>query len=309
MKGQPWRPDLCIYHANCDDGFGAAWAIWTRWPDCRFEPCNYGQPLPAVKRGENVLFVDFSASRTALLDLAKFAGSVVVLDHHKTAEAELAPFRWPAPDLPQLAEQLPQIIRHNPTGVVAVFDMERSGAALAWQFAHGRAALPQMLAWIEDRDLWKFRHGDKTRAFSAALRIEPKDFARWSEINTEPASLLPTGEIVLRAHRGVLAGILRQAYTMAIGGRSVPAVNCTYHYASDAAHELLIASKAAPFAVAWFLRGDGKVQFSLRSEDRRDDVSEIARGFGGGGHRNAAGFEIEGPGWSTMVAREVPLCG
>lgn len=22
-----WQPDICVYHAHCDDGFGAAWAI------------------------------------------------------------------------------------------------------------------------------------------------------------------------------------------------------------------------------------------------------------------------------------------
>ena len=33
-------------------------------------------------------------------------------------------------------------------------------------------------------------------------------------------------------------------------------------------------------------------RFSLRSTDLGVDVSEIARFFGGGGHRNAAGFEV-----------------
>ena len=27
------KPDICIYHGGCDDGFGAAWAVWKRWPD------------------------------------------------------------------------------------------------------------------------------------------------------------------------------------------------------------------------------------------------------------------------------------
>lgn len=44
------------------------------------------------------------------------------------------------------------------------------------------------------------------------------------------------------------------------------------------------------FAMGWWQRGDGEFQYSLRS--RGDfDVSELAKKYGGGGHKNAAGFE------------------
>jgi uncharacterized protein len=36
----------------------------------------------------------------------------------------------------------------------------------------------------------------------------------------------------------------------------------------------------------------GSRTWSLRSEDSRQDVSEVASTFGGGGHRNAAGFRV-----------------
>lgn len=42
-------------------------------------------------------------------------------------------------------------------------------------------------------------------------------------------------------------------------------------------------------------KGDGKIKGSLRSEEYKGvDVSEIAHKFGGGGHRLASGFEVEG---------------
>lgn len=53
-----WKPDLCIYHGDCLDGFGAAWAVWLRWPDCQFYAGRYGAPLPQADE-RNVLFVDF----------------------------------------------------------------------------------------------------------------------------------------------------------------------------------------------------------------------------------------------------------
>ena len=38
---------------------------------------------------------------------------------------------------------------------------------------------------------------------------------------------------------------------------------------------------------------DGKIKASLRTEDNQVDVSRLARLFGGGGHRKAAGFTID----------------
>src|SRR5437660_3245840 len=40
---------------------------------------------------------------------------------------------------------------------------------------------------------------------------------------------------------------------------------------------------------------DQRRKVSLRATDRRVDVSKIARGLGGGGHRQAAGFTTDMP--------------
>jgi len=52
----------------------------------------------------------------------------------------------------------------------------------------------------------------------------------------------------------------------------------------------------ATVRVAAFLKeaGDGRIAVSLRSKGSRHDVAAVARGFGGGGHRNAAGFKLAG---------------
>lgn len=50
-----WKPDLCIYHGNCDDGFGAAWAIWRRWGyEVAYVPGVYGKD-PVGVEGRHVL--------------------------------------------------------------------------------------------------------------------------------------------------------------------------------------------------------------------------------------------------------------
>lgn len=291
-----WKPDLCIYHGDCDDGFGAAWAIWSRWPDCEFVPGHYGKPLPlAETEGKNVLFVDFSAKRPVLEEMATIARSIVVLDHHKTAEEELAPWAGPMTDLATVEMWAAKACTGAAAPIIAVFDAEHSGATMAWRFAHAADRMPQLLAHIEDRDLWRFAL-EGTREISAALRLYHRDFKVWDRLiyRADGLTLLfREGEMVLRAHQANIEKFIREARTMRIGGHAVPTVNVPYHYASDVAHELLAANPGAPFAACWFVRGDGKAQFSLRSEDNREDVSEIAKAHGGGGHRNAAGFEID----------------
>lgn len=294
-----WKPDLCIYHGGCDDGFGAAWAIWMRWGnEVAYIPGVYGKPLPDVA-GRNVLFVDFSAKRPEIDAMAQVAKSIIIIDHHKTAEADLEPFKvmlhGGAKFLPEhIDAMLRDMAEMNRPPILAWFDMDQSGAVMAWDFAHNiphNDPPPTMLSLIQDRDLWRFAYGDRTKQFSAALRTYPMDFNVWSEIAEAPDKLVEEGKCILRSHNANIQKFLADAYMGIVDGHTVPIVNVPYHYASDTAHELLKKYPDAPFAACWFKRGDGQVQWSLRSEDHRMDVSAVAKNNGGGGHRNAAGFQ------------------
>jgi len=295
-----WIPDLCIYHGNCDDGFGAAWAIWKRWGNgVTYEPGVYGKPLPDVA-GKHVLFVDFSAKRDVIDAMAQVAKSIVIIDHHKTAEADLEPFKvalcggakFCPNDLDGMFRDMAELERPP---VLAWFDMEQSGAVMAWKFAH-LTHVPMFLKFIEDRDLWRFTYGgEETKQFSASLRTYPMDFKKWDLLSVDPEILVLEGEAILRAHNANIKKFMNDCYMDTIDGHLVPVVNVPYHYASDMAHALLTRFPGSPFTACWFQRGDGMIQYSLRSEDSRLDVSEIAKKFGGGGHRNAAGYQIAAP--------------
>lgn len=294
-----WKPDICIYHGNCDDGFGAAWAIWKRWGNyVRYEPGVYGKPLPHAA-GRNVLFVDFSAKRPEMDLMAQHAKSIVIIDHHKTAEADLEPFKiglcGDAKFVPEnLDGMFRDMVELDRPMVLAWFDMEQSGAMMAWKFAHPAKPAPLFLELIQDRDLWTFRFGEATKQFSAGLRVYEQEFNLWDKL-AEPEStqaLVHDGNVILRAHNANIAKFIADAYVDTIAGHKVPIVNVPYHYASDTAHALLAKYPDAPFTACWFRRGDGMIQYSLRSEDSRLDVSEIAKLFGGGGHRNAAGYQV-----------------
>jgi len=93
--------NLCIYHGGCDDGFAAAWIVWKRFGGAvEFHPGVYGRAPPDVT-AKRIAIVDFSYKRPVMVEMAAKAEHILVLDHHKTAEADLAGLA----DVPALSPQ------------------------------------------------------------------------------------------------------------------------------------------------------------------------------------------------------------
>lgn len=298
MDKDGYKPDIVIYHHPCDDGFGAAWAAWMRWrDDVHYISAAYGQACPDVA-GKHVLIVDFSYKRDVLREMAKSARSIIVLDHHKTAQADLADWAvddvagdfWAGDNPMKSVRHMDEYVGHP---IAALFDMNKSGARMAWEFCHDSEA-PDLIKLIEDRDLWRFSMED-TKAFSLWLRSSEYNFEEWELISQQLHDgrdrdrIMTEASAMKRFYDQKIVEMAQIAHWTDVGGHSVPTVNCPGMFASDVCHELLSMFPAAPF-VASFHVGDGYKSFSLRSQDHRADVSAIAASFGGGGHRNAAGF-------------------
>lgn len=278
-------PDICIYHDNCDDGFAAAYAVWKRFGDeVKFIPAQYGGALPNVG-GKDVLIVDFSYKEPEMNALADQARRVIVLDHHKSAVAELAGFV-------QL-ECVGGVFEKRyadrlVSGVGVHFDMNKSGCRLAWEYCFGSEPMPDWFAAVEDRDLWRFDLRG-TKEICIAIRSLPRDFELWDMFTSE--RLANDGVAIRRYVDMIVGNICDTAFVETVAGHEVPVAACSYDFVSEVAHELLHRNPEAPFAACLVRSYDGTT-YSLRSMDGRMDVSEIARAQGGGGHRNAAGFRI-----------------
>lgn len=293
-----YQPDIFVYHDPCDDGFAAAWAVHRRWGDAvEYVPTNYGRPTPDFT-GKHVLVGDFSWKADAFKAIAASAASVMILDHHKTAEAELKPWRVSGDFSADVIESWWDRFPDRPH-VSALFNMDKSGARMTWEFCFPGQPAPWLIRLVEDRDLWRFDL-DQTEAFTTFLRSHSYNFDDWSEINDYLEDDVGH-KLVMKEARGIrrfyeaqVAKLADSFYFKKIAGHAVPSVNCHNQFASDVAHELLRRHPAAPFAATWSVSHES-TGFSLRSEDHREDVSEIARRFGGGGHRNAAGFSVPRP--------------
>lgn len=289
-----WKPTLCLYHGNCKDGFAAAWAIWRRWPDAKFVPVYHGAEMPDVA-GEDVLFVDFAPKIDWIWGASFKSKSMGIIDHHKTSAADMARLIQFDGTAVGLDYAFKTSWTQNSPELAVWFDMEKSGCRMAWEFAHGAAPVPSMLLRIEDRDLWRFVFHN-TREATAAVDSYPMDFEMWDMLMDQRrfAEFCDMGVALVRAHDMVVEELLRNVYmmTMLVADEvySVPVVNAPYRYVSDVSNRLLKLCPEAPFSVGWSRAGK-KIHWSLRSEEGRMDVSVVARERGGGGHRNAAGFE------------------
>ncbi len=272
---------LVITHAACADGHCCKWLLSAAFPEAEFFDAYYGRTPPDCT-GRQVVIADFSYKRPEMEVIYDQCEELVVLDHHQTAEAELAGFGGPK--------------------ATVVFDMGKSGGRLVWEWLMRGAmeqfnlkAMPKsswLVDYSEDRDLWRWAL-PHSKEVNAALSSYPQTVEAWSRLNEiVPGtphfdSLVAEGRAILR-YQGQLADKhVSNARRAVIAGWSVPVVNATVLF-SEVAGKL---SDGEPFAACWFRRQDGLIQWSLRSRDGGLDVSQIAAVFGGGGHRQAAGFQ------------------
>ncbi|RDH86425.1 MAG: phosphohydrolase [endosymbiont of Escarpia spicata] len=261
---------MCIYHANCADGFGAAWAVRQALPNVvDFYPANYDQEPPDVT-DRDVIIVDFSYPYEVLAKMADEARQIFLLDHHENANADLS-----------------RLFDDNT--IIGQFDLEKSGAILAWEFFHPGKEPPQLLKHIEDRDLWRFDLPG-TREITADLFSYPYDFEVWDKLmSSDLVQMRIDGTAITRKHhRDIIELTDGIAHRMIVAGHDVPAINVPHIYASDAGHVLAAGEK---FAACYYDTGSRR-KFSLRSHHDGMDVAEIAKKYGGNGHKHAAGFSL-----------------
>ncbi|MBA4326802.1 MAG: phosphoesterase [Polaromonas sp.] len=269
---------LILYHGRrCPDGFAAALAAWLYYGGrAEFRGLDHGEitaveQLPALD-GRAVYILDFSFPADILRGIEERAAKLVMLDHHQSAAEKLSGFACRC-------------------GVVH-FDMDKSGARLAWEFFHPDTPLPDLVRFVEDRDIWVWQYPESA-GFLAALDMEDFDFARWAAIAAfSPAALAAftaRGQAMDEKFSKLAADMAEEARPLRFNGQNGLMVN-----APGAFHSLLgdlLSRRSGTFALMWTLGKDGGVKAGLRSQ-RGFNCIALAESMGGGGHAQACGFRM-----------------
>jgi len=268
-----------LYHKNCPDGSGAALAVWTKLGDegNEYIEVQYGNPYPENLDNEDVIIVDFSYPKDILYELAKKCKSILILDHHKSAMKDLEEFNEP--------------------NVEIIFNMDKSGSVLAWEYFNKDTHLPMLFSYLQDYDLWK--HNFKaSKSIWIALKAKTnwRDWIYYIDHETELAGLTEIGDAInsyLEIEQNKI--IKGEPQLFPITGDTVPYYNLLSFMTNDTLCKALEKYPDAPFGVSFVdLIKEQKRTFSLRSrsEGLLYDVSTIAVKHGGGGHKSAAAFSL-----------------
>lgn len=276
---------VVIYHFPCMDGFASAWAF------NQLKESDYGKDnvsyipdnYPAESANEqelegyDVYILDFSYPRDALARMCQYANKVILLDHHKTAQADLE--NW----------------EDKPANLEIIFDMTRSGAKITWEYFAPLDMDSALIEYVSDRDLWKFALAN-SKAINAVVAQTPYTFEKYKELDdaiyATPVMTYKLGESLMNQHQKFCEEMAESARKLIITTEDGIqheglAVNTTYQFASEVGN--ILAKKSGTYGATYFSDKEGAVKFSLRSIGDYD-VSVIAKQCGGGGHKNASGF-------------------
>lgn len=297
------RPKVIVaYHDNCIDGYTSAWvantALEAQGLRTVLLPMSYNEEstqelLSKLKEWEDYIalyVVDFSLTIGTLVAINRLYPKLVttILDHHKTAFERYAPTT-------EINSQAYFV--GEAAGADIILKNNFCGASLCWNYFHPETTVPQLITYVEDYDLWLFRFGDTTKWVNKYLVQQEKSIKSWDRIATRMetaggfSKTTQLGRELQILHDKKVEAVAVQAVPMELWGHKGLAVECFYELTSDVGH--MLATESGTFGAMVILDlKDKKIKWSLRSNGDFD-VSEIAKYYGGGGHKNAAGFETK----------------
>jgi oligoribonuclease NrnB/cAMP/cGMP phosphodiesterase (DHH superfamily) len=268
----------CFYHDDMDGR--CAGAIAHRFmrnqeddgTGFQYMPINYKDvfPFDAIRPNEQVIIVDFSLQRPGeFQQLLEITRRIVWIDHHITA-----------------------IEKHGDIQVAGIRRDGTAGCELAWEFFYPGYPVPPVVQLLGDYDVWKFQFGEASTLLQAGIRLyntNPKseDWERWLNPEYYPTEELEKGEIALRYRDNYYAGLVKSwGFWTEIEGHKAIACN------AGSVSSQLFDTVEGDYDIMIAFVFDGK-QWTVSLYSQKVDVSQIAKKYGGGGHKGAAGFQCK----------------
>jgi len=289
MAVVPMCDTVVLYHRSCNDGIAAAWAAYQYLGEgALYAPYQYGDELPAIVQGRHLIMVDLSLP-AEMLNLDELGvASLLIIDHHKTAQPLIA--------ITDTVSNVDQYLKLREDGqrTFLYFDLAFSGAVLTWMFfapADRAHAVPEALRMIQDYDLWKHELVG-SRQFNAWLAAGDRSIERFNRglraDGSVTAEVIASGHVLMEYDRRIAQSVAK-LYVRPVKwkGMMVATVNAPAHLRNEVAD---ILSAQYPVVVCYTVR-DEEVVYSLRSSGEVD-VSALAEQFDGGGHSKAAAFAL-----------------
>ena len=281
----------CFHHTDLDGLCSAAIVHFSNKYDQKhicYHPIDYKDDFPfnEIKKDEDVIIVDFSLQKHGDFEkLLKITKNVIWIDHHKSA-----------------IDKHKDIARQ----IKGLRSEKIPGCILAWHYFCSGKSIPAIVEMIGSYDVWDFTKYDKKDLckIQTGIRLHehsPRSYI-WDYLFTDGATeiitnenhsrimeILQDGEIALKYRQNTYESLIK-SFSFEADFEGYRCICCNQGMTSsqlfdsvNGEYDLMI-----PFVFDGFL-----FSVSLYTENGSIDVSEIAKKYGGGGHRNAAGFQCK----------------
>ena len=280
----PSEVDYVIYHNPCSDGHMSMTIVRDylegHFPDraVTYHGASINAPPPDDLEGKCLLICDYSYPKDILMKLLTVVKKLLILDHHKTSQEALA-------DIPDTYK---------------VFDMKKSGASLTWEYFHMKLPSPLLVQYVEDRDIWKNQlpHSDSFGIWWYSVPLEYEIYKKYMEDDTLLLEHIQQyGPICSQYARSQMDTLSQYASVRFTKLRNKKYYFIVYvnssSFISDLGNLLIKKYQLADFTAVYIIYENDTSKFCLRSTDTNADCSEVAKLYGGGGHRNASGCNID----------------
>ena len=269
---------VIIYHGSCPDGFCSALSAWYYYKtngfnmeEFTFVPAFYNGEMPNVT-DKSVLICDFSFSYEKTLELIDKTKDLTIIDHHLTAENNLA--------------KIPSNYKY--------FNMKHSGAYLTWAYFFGETNIPDLIKYIEDRDLWNkvLPNNEEISIYLSTLPYVFEEYETYID-NNNLRSIIPEGIGMVKLMNKYIKNAIKRGEERLIKTSDEKIYRVVFcnssELQSDIGNKILYEFPMANFSAIYSVYNKS-YNFSLRSMSDRTDVGTLANTyFNGGGHRNASG--------------------
>lgn len=267
---------IIITHKDCWDGAASAWAAGTHFlhanKSYQIFYCQYGDAPPSkeVLSGKDVYILDFSFPKDVLLDIQSVARSLLVLDHHHTAKEDLEGMDC------------------------CTFDSSKAGCQLTWDHFFPGETPPPALAYVADRDLWKWEMPHSRLVAATLTGVQPtiynlemynESLSAWNFDDT-----VQKGTALLEFFVRIYEKALTKAFYVDIDGTRVLFVQSAHVLSSELGN--YIADHSDSNIACVYSVGANGVTLSFRTV-KGVDATPLAKKFGGGGHKTACGAKVD----------------
>ena len=266
----------CFYHKSDLDGHCSGALIKLKNPECEMIGVDYADYVRdfKVQMGETVYVVDFRFPMDEMVWLSAFA-KLHWIDHHKSSIEE-------ARDIGFLASG----------GQLLVIG--QAACELVWEYLCPDEK-PPVPVWLLGRyDVWD-HEDERVMPFQWGMRnfpdTLPDQMVFWADVIRSPTyftEIINTGRTLLKYQQVQDAKYAKgMAYEAEFEG--VRAIIMNKAYANSKAFDAVYDPEKHDIMVFFAIK-PGQYKYTLFCDKPDIDVSEIAKRYGGGGHRGAAGF-------------------